>query len=354
MQNKIVILKRLLMPFSILYWSITAVRNFLFDKGFFKSKAYHVPVISVGNITVGGTGKTPHIELLIRMLLDKNVSIAVLSRGYKRSSKGFVLYADSTSVSDIGDEPKQIAEKFPDATVAVAVCEKRTDGISALLKSGNFKCILLDDAFQHRWVLPSLSILLVDYNRPIWRDYVFPVGMMREGFYARKRADIVIVTKCPETLTLAEAESCRLHLKLSNVAQLYFSSVCYSHSFIDVRTSLPLEIDCSRALVLTGIAQHSAFVEHLTGIFSIEGEYHFADHYHFSDDELIAIFNVAEETQSCIITTEKDAARLKGRAVLAERPMVALYYLPIVPRILFDQGVAFADTIINHISTFPA
>lgn len=343
--------KRLLFPFSMLYWCVTAIRNLFFDWGWYTSKAFQKPVISVGNITVGGTGKTPHIELLLRIILQANAKPAVLSRGYKRASKGFVLCTEDTDVRHIGDEPMQIVTKFPDSVVAV--CEKRAEGIEALEKEvPDTQCILLDDAFQHRWVTPSLSVLLVDYNRPIWNDSVFPVGMMREGFYARKRADVIIVSKCPQQLSPSQTAQYRQKLAVAESVPIFFTSIGYRSLFVDLRTGKQLDLPNTKVAVLTGIAQHVAFVEHLSQQFDVVEEYHFADHHYFSDDELSTVFAQAEKSNAVIVATEKDSARIQNRNVLNLFPNVAIYYLPIEPLFLFGEGDVFSQLILDHLHHF--
>jgi tetraacyldisaccharide 4'-kinase len=189
-----------LLPLSWIYGLVVTIRNWMFDIGILKSRAYKVPVISVGNITVGGAGKTPHVEHLVRMLQDK-IKVAVLSRGYKRKSKGYQLADGDTSVSDIGDEPYQMMQKFPN--IFVAVDKKRRRGIERLTTdeaSRNVDVVLLDDAYQHRYVKPGINILLVDYHRLIIYDKMLPAGRLREPMKGKRRADIVIITKCPKDL----------------------------------------------------------------------------------------------------------------------------------------------------------
>ena len=200
MEGDFININKNLLPFSWLYGLGVGFRNMLFEMGILKSRSYDVPVISVGNITVGGTGKTPHVEYLIRLLKDK-MNVAVLSRGYKRKSHGFVLANEKTPMRDIGDEPYQMKQKFPEVTLAVD--RKRTHGIERLISGENGKkidVILLDDAFQHRYVKPGINILLVDYHRLVIYDTLLPAGRLREPVKAKDRADIVIVTKCPRDL----------------------------------------------------------------------------------------------------------------------------------------------------------
>ena len=207
-------------PLSLIYGIVVWIRNVMFDINILKSKEFTIPVISVGNITVGGTGKTPHVEYLIRLLKDE-FKIATLSRGYKRKSFGFVLANESSTVIEIGDEPRQIKQKFPE--IAVAVDSNRVKGINKLLQSEkNLNAIILDDAFQHRYVSPGLSILLVDYNNPLKDDYLLPFGRLREQAGERQRADIIIVTKCPSKIKPIDQRLLEKDLKMFAYQKLFF------------------------------------------------------------------------------------------------------------------------------------
>ncbi len=218
--------RKLLYPFSLLYGSVTYLRNKFYDKGFFKSHSYEIPVIAVGNLSVGGTGKTPMVEYLIE-LLKQDRKVATLSRGYKRSSKGFHLLQGSETAAEVGDEPLQFKNKFPE--VLVAVDESRSHGIEQLLQNSTPPdLILLDDAFQHRKVKAGLYILLTPYQKLYSNDLVLPAGDLREPKAGAKRADIVIVTKCPENFSEKEEKKVASKLKLQERQQLYFSSINYS------------------------------------------------------------------------------------------------------------------------------
>ena len=210
-------LRYILLPFSGLYWLFTYIRNLCFDNHILPQTEFPLPLISVGNITVGGTGKTPHVQYLVNLLRNKNV--ATLSRGHKRKSKGFVLANAETSVSTLGDEPFLLQQRFPD--LHVAVCEQRVEGVSKLLETvGGLDAIILDDAYQHRHVKPGLQLLMVDYNRPLWNDWVFPAGMLREGTYAVARAHIVVVSKCPQNMAESETHVWRQKLRLRSNQQI--------------------------------------------------------------------------------------------------------------------------------------
>ena len=219
------IIKIILSPLSLLYGIITAFRNFLFNNSVLKSNTFEMPIINVGNLSMGGTGKTPHIEYLIR-LLSSNYNIATLSRGYKRKSKGFVIAENNSSTNEIGDEPKQYKTKFPETLVTV--CENRSLGITEILKSKiKIECVLLDDAFQHRSLKAGLNILLTDYKKLYTRDYVLPSGSLREFRYGAKRADVIIVTKCPKNLSEEEKNRIRNEIKSTKGQHLFFSFIEY-------------------------------------------------------------------------------------------------------------------------------
>ncbi|MDD3567256.1 MAG: tetraacyldisaccharide 4'-kinase, partial [Bacteroidales bacterium] len=219
------IIRIILSPLALLYGTAIYLRNFLFDVNVLKSKSFNRAVICIGNLTVGGTGKTPHTEYLINLLKD-DLNVATLSRGYKRKTKGFLMASSSSTASDIGDEPMQIRTKFSGITVAVD--EQRVRGIETLLQQKpSTDVILLDDAFQHRYVRPGFSILLTDYNNLIYKDYFLPTGTLRDSFSQRKRANVVIVTKCPRDLSDGEQQKIIGKLKLQSHQQVYFTSYTY-------------------------------------------------------------------------------------------------------------------------------
>ncbi|NJM80577.1 MAG: tetraacyldisaccharide 4'-kinase [Flavobacterium sp.] len=214
------ILRKILFPVALVYWIITYIRNFLYDVGLFKSQFYTIPIIAVGNLSVGGTGKTPQIEYLIRLL--KDYKIATLSRGYKRESKGFILANENATAKTLGDEPFQFYSKFPE--VLVAVDANRKNGISELLKNKP-EVILLDDAFQHRKVKAGFYILLTTFNDLFCDDYILPYGNLREPSLGKKRANLIIVTKCPKDLSELAQEKIKEKLKVS--IPVYFSTIVY-------------------------------------------------------------------------------------------------------------------------------
>ena len=241
--------RKLLFPFSILYGLITGIRNFLYDHRIFKSYSFQIPIIAVGNLNVGGTGKTPQIEYLIRLLSD-NYKVATLSRGYKRKSKGFIL-ADQFSNSEIlGDEPFQYFKKFPN--IQVAVDADRKNGIEQLLSQTNKPdVILLDDAFQHRKVKSGLYILLTSYHDLFVDDYILPTGNLRESSNGARRANIIIVTKCPNAITDEDQNRIKIQLKLDNHQQLYFSNIDYDDFVFSDANKLKVSEIKSRVVYFT-------------------------------------------------------------------------------------------------------
>ena len=227
----------LLYPFSILYRIVTDIRNLLYNTGIFQSEEFDLPVICIGNITVGGTGKTPHAEYLID-LLRKDFKVALLSRGYKRRSKGFRIVSHSSSVAETGDEPLQVFLKFPD--ILVAVDRDRANGIRTIMKEHpETEVIILDDGFQHRKVKAGLSILLIDFNRLITRDYLMPYGNLRENRNNRKRADVIVVSKVPETSSGSDMEKITREVQSKERQKLFFTSILYMDLIPLFKSSAP-------------------------------------------------------------------------------------------------------------------
>ena len=343
-----------LLPLSWLYGIGVWFRNLLFEMGVLKSRSYAVPVISVGNITAGGTGKTPHVEYLIRLLKDK-MSVAVLSRGYKRKSHGFVLADIETPMRKIGDEPYQMKQKFPEVTVAVD--KKRRRGIKHLT-SGKYvddiDVILLDDAFQHRYVKPGINILLVDYHRLIIYDKLLPAGRLREPVKSKDRADIVIVTKCPQDLKPMEFRVIMKAMRLYPYQQLYFST----HEYDALRPMFggeekPLESLSKEdnILLLTGIASPEQmeldlqpYTEHIHPLT-------YGDHHRFKKKDIRRIneeFSMLPSPK-LIVTTEKDATRLVNAKGLSDEVKESLYVLPIHITFMQGQEEAFNNNILGYV-----
>ena len=362
MEGDFISINKKLLPFSWLYGFGVGFRNMLFEMGILKSRSYTVPVISVGNITVGGTGKTPHVEYLIRLLKDK-VNVAVLSRGYKRKSHGFVLADAETPMKMIGDEPYQMKQKFPDITVAVD--SKRTRGIDHLIggEAGkDIDVVLLDDAFQHRYVKPGINILLVDYHRLIIYDELLPAGRLREPVKSKDRADIVIVTKCPWNLKPMEFRVITKAMKLYPYQQLFFSTHEYdvpiavfpeeqgklgASETLDSLASLKDK----NVLLLTGIGSPEQMKHDMEQMTDHVTPLTFSDHHDFKQKDIVAINEAfaALPEPKVIITTEKDATRLAVLEELSSEVKQHLYKLPIYIQIMQDQEELFNQAILGYV-----
>lgn len=290
-----------LMPFAWLYGLVVCIRNLMFDVGVLKSRTFPLPVICVGNITVGGTGKTPHTEYLIRLLSEKH-QVAVLSRGYKRQSEGYVLATPTTSMTDIGDEPYQMKHKFPQ--IHMAVDKDRCHGIEELMKKEvqpSTDVVILDDAYQHRYVKAGLNILLMDYHRLIYLDKLLPAGRLRESSSGTKRADIVIVTKCPRDITPIERTGIERSLNIKNWQKIFFSTYSYPDDMKGIGKN---------PLLVTGIASPEQMIYDLQKIVPEFDVMSFPDHHHFTKNDINNIRTRA--AGRTILTTEKDATRLHG------------------------------------------
>lgn len=342
-----------LLPFSWIYGSIVRFRNWLFDIGLKKSKSFSIPIISVGNITVGGSGKTPHVEYLIRLLHDK-AKIAVLSRGYKRKSHGYILANESTTMPEIGDEPFQMHEKFSD--IYVAVDAKRARGIENLQNdevSKDVDVVLLDDAFQHRYVKPGINILLVDYHRLIIYDKMLPAGRLREPLSGKNRADIVIITKCPKDLKPMEFRVLTKAMDLYPFQKLYFTSIDYDTPkgvFEEKQIGLD-KLQDYHVLLLTGIASPKQMEHDLKPMTKDITNLSFGDHHSFKGKDIDRINDAFESMPEprIIITTEKDAVRLRETEGLYEKVKSNMYELPIKVSFMLDQQDNFNEKIISYV-----
>lgn len=300
------LLRKIAFPISLLYALVVYVRNFLFDVGIFSSRSYKTPTICVGNLSVGGTGKTPMTEYLLRILGDRNT--AVLSRGYKRKSEGFFLANAQSSVLDLGDEPYQIHQKFPEVTVAVDA--NRRNGIEKLESMFDPEVIVLDDAFQHRKVKPSFSILLTTYHNLYVDDWYLPTGSLRDAKKEAKRADLIIVTKCPEGLREDERHAITARLKPKKHQNVLFASLQYNNFVTDGgKEKMPLvQLKNKQVALVTGIASPGPLVEYLKSVGLEFEHFEFGDHHHFTDKEIEQF-----KGYEMVLTTEKDFVRLKGR-----------------------------------------
>jgi tetraacyldisaccharide 4'-kinase len=334
------ILRKILFPFAIIYGVITSLRNFLYDTGVLKSYSFDLPVIVVGNLSVGGTGKTPQIEYLIRLLSEK-YKIATLSRGYKRKSKGFILADANVNAAIIGDEPFQFYSKFPN--IQVAVDANRKNGIEQLLsQTSKPELILLDDAFQHRKIKAGFYILLTSYNELYSDDFQLPTGNLRENRGGVKRANVIIVTKCPSDLSNDEQVKIRKKLAILDTQELYFTAIAYDEFVYSENEKRKVsEIENVDKLLLAGIAKPQSFFAHLQN--NNEECLTFPDHHHFTEKDILEIKNKANK--KIIITTEKDYVRLKGNISKEQ-----LFYLPIQSKFI-SEGENF-DKIINKYVEF--
>ena len=342
-----------LLPLSWLYGLGVKFRNMLFEIGILHSESFDVPVISVGNITVGGTGKTPHVEYLIELLKDK-AKVAVLSRGYKRRTRGFVIADDNATAKTIGDEPLQMKRKYGD-DIMVAVDRKRCHGIRQLTSDEDgIDVILLDDAFQHRYVQPGVNILLVDYHRLIIYDKLLPAGRLREPLSGKNRADIVIVTKCPHDLKPMEFRVITKAMNLYPFQRLFFTCLEY-RNITPVFGSGEQSIDSigkdCHILLLTGIASPQQMIEDLSPRCPHITPLTFGDHHTFTSSDVARINNefAALPHPKMIITTEKDATRLIAVEGLSEEVRGAMFALPVKIRFMLGQEESFNEKIIGYV-----
>ncbi len=356
-------IRRSLLPLSWLYGIVISLRNWLFDYNILRQRSFDIPVICVGNITVGGTGKTPHIEYLIR-LLSKRHKVAVLSRGYKRKSKGFRVVKTDSRVQDVGDEPLQIKQKFPDTMVFVD--RNRVRGIEKILDADNHPrpdVILLDDGFQHRYVKPSLSILLVDSNRPVYEDMLLPAGLLREPLAGKNRASIVIVTKCDPDMQPIDFRIYTNGLNLFPFQELYFTSLQYG----TIKPVFPefggedIELNDLRKkhlFLVTGIASPAPLVDKLEyKTYNLFTKF-FPDHHSFTKEDIRSIREMVEsvdDTNKIILTTEKDAVRFRALPFLDEEMKQLLYYIPVCISFISDEEkTLFNNKIQEHVRNYQA
>lgn len=322
-----------------------AVRSKMFEYGMLKQQEFNVPVVVVGNIAMGGTGKTPHVEYIVESLLGK-YNIGVLSRGYKRATSGFVLATPQSRPEDIGDESYQIYRKFgPEITVAV--CEKRVDGIRKMLEiNPAINMIILDDAFQHRYVKPAVSVVLTEYNRPVFNDKLLPYGRLREPKSALNRADIVVVTKCPPDMKPMQYRIFKENLNLFPYQKLYFSRFNYGHLVpvfpdeVEETPALTSLTHDSSLLVVTGVANPKPFSRYLRRHKAKVKLRRFSDHHNFTSADMESIeqqFNQLPGSRKYIITTEKDAVRLLNSPYFPHHLKKYIFYIPIKVEFI-EQG----------------
>lgn len=331
------LIQKLLLPVAWLYEGVLRLRNFLYDSGFFGSTVFDLPTINIGNLAFGGTGKTPHAEYLLR-LLQNSEKPAILSRGYGRKTRGYLFANESSTAFTLGDEPYQIYSKFPD--IPVAVSENRVLGVPSLLMDApDTNLIILDDAFQHRSIKPGLNILLTEFYRPYSRDYLFPSGYLREYRSASKRADLIIVTKCPDQLTADTREKFVNELSPEKNQDVFFSKISYGEpvSYFPGRTYE----GATQAMGVAGIARPAHFEGHLKRMFSTVVFKQFRDHHAFTEDDLRRIteeFDQWPGSDKIILTTEKDYKKIIQTSNSERIKKYPFFYIPV--EVTFDGSDA--------------
>jgi tetraacyldisaccharide 4'-kinase len=345
----------LLFPFSFIYGLLLYLRNKFYDWNLFKTTSFDFPIISVGNLNLGGVGKTPHVEYLIR-LLNKNYKIATLSRGYKRNTSGFFLSNNNSTVAEIGDEPLQYKLKFKN--ILVAVDEKRVNGIKKIKEiHSETHVILLDDAFQHRAVNPGVNILITESNQLYVNDYVVPSGRLREWSYGSKRAGIIIVSKTSDTLSLDEKKRMIEELNPLPHQKIYFSYIKYGEMtpFTNIAHNVIKEIGKNFSiLLLTGIAKSESLLNELKTQFSSIEHLKFSDHHNFTDSDIADIktrFKNLYGNNKIIITTEKDIMRLSLPKTLEQLQDIPIFYIPIEICFHGNDKEEFDKQILEYVTT---
>ncbi len=347
----------LLYPLSLLYGWITGIRNFMYNTGILKSVEFSIPVICIGNITVGGTGKTPHTEYIAE-LLKNHFKVAILSRGYKRASKGFKIASASSHISEIGDEPLQIFRKYPD--LMVTVDRNRVNGIKQILETvPETDVILLDDGYQHRRLTPGFSILLSDFAKPFIKDQMMPYGNLRESADNMRRADIILITKSPENISPIQRRVIVKEFNKLPYQKLYFTSLKYESPVAlfsnmgktDHLFKISKDTNCGIVLI-TGIANPAPFKEYLHKYFDEITHLSFPDHYKFKDKDIQSItsaFNNLKSAKKYLVTTEKDAVRLQEFSNFAEPVRSLLYYIPVGIHFLNNDKEEFDNILVEYV-----
>ena len=344
----------LLFPLALLYGLIIRIRNLFFDWELLPSREFDLPVISVGNITVGGTGKTPHIEYLVELLKDE-FKIATLSRGYKRKTRNFILADGQSTVDKIGDEPRQLKQKYPDITVAVD--RKRANGIEQVMtRAGNTDVVLLDDAFQHRHVKPGKSILLIDFNRMIQDDFLLPAGRLREQVSGKERANIILVTKSPDRLKPIEMRNIAKNMKLGLHQHLFFTNIANGelHPVYDLqekKEAVWFKDKKAPVLILAGIANPRSLRKYARSISTHLEEISYPDHHQYTTKDLLKVsstYRAMNNPDALILTTEKDAMRLQ-RFDPDDDIKKALYYITIHVDFLNNDQEEFNNIILDYV-----
>lgn len=335
----------LLFPFAVLYDAITSVRNRLYDLSLRPSASFDLPVISVGNLSVGGTGKTPMVEHLIR-LLSNSYRVATLSRGYKRTTKGFRIAGPNDSAGTLGDEPFQFYSKFKEKII-VTVGEERALAISNILQENpETNVILLDDAFQHRRVKPNFQILLTVYGNLFFNDWLLPAGRLRESKTGARRADVVVVTKCPQTLQEEEMMSIEKSIHQYTPKPVFFTTIHYGSPM--ALSSITNTLD-KKIVLVTGLANADHLKKYLSQSNLIVHHFNFEDHHHFTESELKSIVGLAKDKKAQVVTTEKDATKLRSPQFTQYLQEVSWFYIPIEIGFL-KSGRDFDEMVLNAVA----
>ncbi|MES2380155.1 MAG: tetraacyldisaccharide 4'-kinase [Bacteroidota bacterium] len=350
----ILVFRILAAPFAFIYACILFLRNTCYDKNLLRETSFELPIINIGNLAFGGTGKTPHIEYLIR-LLKQQYKVAILSRGYKRKTSGYFFATNESTAFEIGDEPTQIKQKFK-TEIDLAVSENRVIGVPNLLfDAPETDVILLDDAFQHRAIKAGLNILLTDYNNLFFNDYLTPAGTLREYRAGYKRADLIVVTKCPADLTVLEKEKIIAQIKPLAKQRVFFSYQKYDSlvHYFDGSIKTIDELKETDLLLFSGIAKAQSFEDYLEkNAHSVMDAWQFGDHHDFTTEEitqLLAEFDKRASTNKIIISTEKDAMRLQTDAFKTLLQQYPIYYLPLQVDFFESDKSAFNQYILNYV-----
>lgn len=347
-------MKILLYPISLLYYLVLLIRHKLYDWGILKSKSYNIPNICVGNLNLGGTGKTPHIEYLVRLLSDK-YNVAVLSRGYGRDTKGYLLANENHTHHDIGDEPLQYLKKFNN--IRIAVDENRCEGMNRLLQEENPpQIILLDDAYQHRKIKPGLNILLTDYYNLYKNDRLVPAGNLRDIKKAADRAKIVVVTKSPSVITSYYRRDVESILKLKPHQKIFYSYIEYQEFQPLSKTSYDIDVkEAKTVLLVSGIANTYSLTDYLKRKYNTISKIEYNDHHNFTEkdiDLIIKKYNDLIGKNKIIVTTEKDAMRLINSSLISKFDDIPVFTIPIKIKFHKENGISFNDEILNYVKNY--
>lgn len=334
-----------LYPFSVIYGFITSVRNLFFNIGFLHSKKFTTPIIGIGNLSVGGTGKSPMVMYLADLLSRHHVRTGVLSRGYGRKTSGYVITNYESDYTQVGDEAIQLFQRFKNRIV-IGVCEDRVAGAKKIIEDMDLEVLLLDDSYQHRYINPGFNILLTSFKDPYFNDYLLPAGDLRESRSGYRRANLIVVTKCPDNLSEAQKKQYLDKIKPLKHQKVFFSSIAYSDKVLGKTEQLPIiNLKYYEVLLITGIAHPQYLERELNKYASVKEHLEFPDHHSFTDSDIKKIeekFRKLGEYK-LILTTEKDYARLKNFEYLEDK----LYYWPI--NVEFENREQFNKAILNYV-----